>query len=76
MRQALALARTVRVRRIGKLTCAFKVWCFVPLQCERAIRVRVVRDANGVHTVERIYPRAGFCVQAFRLAFEVTYDKP
>lgn len=65
-------ARSLKVRRIGKLWSEFKVWRYVPTHFETLYTWRYDAEANAYINT---YPRAGFGFQVFRLAFQVTYDK-
>lgn len=74
--------RSVKVRRIRKLTSDFRRWRYVPTVYEQTTHVLYDAAAHasyhaGAGYIPReciIRPRTGFGFQFFRLSYEVTYD--
>jgi len=85
----LARLRSVRVRRIGKLTRDWRTWRYTPLIAESRYSICLCpdccdsgrRDKPGIRAAviaSRMAhdrkPRAGFGFQCGKLALQVTYD--
>lgn len=71
-RALFAFLCSLRVRRLGKLTCACRAWRYVPTAYE-SVTHAYTDSVTGKPVL--LHPRAGFGCQVARLAFVVTYAK-